>query len=297
MRRINQKCVPCRLCKLDRKKVRCGLFFGAQRASDISIYSVLISEIRPNAIDVWSLGTAVPPMLRMGKEKDESLADLSVNSVGCQSKRSVFEHPAFQSLPNSKECLPLDRNWPGTRCERCVKSKLPCSEPQTSEATKRDQRDQSPLPHLTFEPRRQSSVSRDSSATPNLASHPFPSRQRPRTQTAVYTGREKRTQPLPNTSTESIARGRHCSDAPQVTLGGGQGNNRSKGHTTVVSKRVPSSIGWPVFSVPFPRDNNFTGREDILSFVEEQIRSRHRVALCGIGGIGYPTFHLALSIC
>ena len=42
----------------------------------------------------------------------------------------------------------------------------------------------------------------------------------------------------------------------------------------------------PVFSVPFERDKQFVGREDILSQVEEQLQNKHRLSLHGLGGIG-----------
>ncbi|KAI9778144.1 MAG: hypothetical protein M1839_008353 [Geoglossum umbratile] len=51
-------------------------------------------------------------------------------------------------------------------------------------------------------------------------------------------------------------------------------------------KQTPSTLIKPVFSVPFGRDKQFVGREDILSQVEEQLQIRHRVSLHGLGGIG-----------
>lgn len=197
----------------------------------------------------------------------------------------------FKVSPNLKKCLPLVRDWPGTRCERCVKYKYSCSEPQTSEATKTDRRDQSALHDLTSESQQQSSVSKGSLATPDSASHPSLSSQHERIQAAMHPGREKRvTRQLLTRRAESIARDSHYSGSPEVTLGGGQGNSLSKDDVASVSKKVLSSIGRPGFSVPFPRDNCFTGREDILSFMKEQIKSRHRVTLYGIGGVGYCTF-------
>jgi hypothetical protein len=47
----------------------------------------------------------------------------------------------------------------------------------------------------------------------------------------------------------------------------------------------------PIFLVPFERDRDFIGREDILSQVEGQLQTRHRVSLYGLGGIGYWIFH------
>ncbi|KAI9761267.1 MAG: hypothetical protein M1840_001991, partial [Geoglossum simile] len=51
-------------------------------------------------------------------------------------------------------------------------------------------------------------------------------------------------------------------------------------------KQTPSTSVKPVFSVPFEKDRQFVGREDILSQVEEQLQIRHRVSLHGLGGIG-----------
>jgi hypothetical protein len=60
----------------------------------------------------------------------------------------------------------------------------------------------------------------------------------------------------------------------------------------------------PLFTVPFERDPNFVGRSDILeqihqklilSLIEEQLQSQHRISLHGLGGIGYA-FHQLLSV-
>src|SRR5215471_9570197 len=48
----------------------------------------------------------------------------------------------------------------------------------------------------------------------------------------------------------------------------------------------PSSIK-PIFSVPFERNKQFVGREDILSRIEEGLQNEHLVCLYGLGGIGY----------
>jgi hypothetical protein len=50
---------------------------------------------------------------------------------------------------------------------------------------------------------------------------------------------------------------------------------------------VLHSSRTPIFSVPFERDKQFVGREDILSQIEEQLQANHRVSLYGLGGIGY----------
>jgi hypothetical protein len=42
----------------------------------------------------------------------------------------------------------------------------------------------------------------------------------------------------------------------------------------------------PCFIVPFERDQQFIGREDILNEIEQKFKSQRRVALAGIGGVG-----------
>jgi hypothetical protein len=42
----------------------------------------------------------------------------------------------------------------------------------------------------------------------------------------------------------------------------------------------------PKFTVPFTRDPKFIGREDIMQEITNQLKIWHRIALCGIGGIG-----------
>jgi nucleoside phosphorylase/Tfp pilus assembly protein PilF len=43
----------------------------------------------------------------------------------------------------------------------------------------------------------------------------------------------------------------------------------------------------PIFLLPFERDKQFVGREDILSQVGKQLQNQRRVSLHGLGGIGY----------
>ena len=50
---------------------------------------------------------------------------------------------------------------------------------------------------------------------------------------------------------------------------------------------APSTSIRPIFLVPFERDRQFVGREDILFQVEEQLQNQRRVSLHGLGGIGY----------
>lgn len=42
----------------------------------------------------------------------------------------------------------------------------------------------------------------------------------------------------------------------------------------------------PKFKVPFGRDANFIGREEIMQEITDRLELQHRIAICGIGGIG-----------
>jgi hypothetical protein len=44
-----------------------------------------------------------------------------------------------------------------------------------------------------------------------------------------------------------------------------------------------------IFLLPFERDRQFVGREDILSQLEKHFQGRFRVSLYGLGGIGYAS--------
>jgi hypothetical protein len=59
---------------------------------------------------------------------------------------------------------------------------------------------------------------------------------------------------------------------------------------TDLSGTVPSLSTKPMFSVPFEKDKQFTGREDILSRLEKCFQTQYRVSLHGLGGIGYVPF-------
>ena len=48
----------------------------------------------------------------------------------------------------------------------------------------------------------------------------------------------------------------------------------------------------PFFLVPFVQDSQFVGREDIISNINEKFKTEQRVALTGIGGVGYTVQHL-----
>lgn len=45
----------------------------------------------------------------------------------------------------------------------------------------------------------------------------------------------------------------------------------------------------PFFVVPFSRDPLFLGRENVIDLVDAKFKSEHRVALIGIGGVGWVT--------
>lgn len=43
----------------------------------------------------------------------------------------------------------------------------------------------------------------------------------------------------------------------------------------------------PLFTVPFVQDSRFAGRQDELKRIDEHFQAHHRVALVGLGGVGY----------
>jgi N-terminal domain on NACHT_NTPase and P-loop NTPases len=61
------------------------------------------------------------------------------------------------------------------------------------------------------------------------------------------------------------------------------------------------SIVEPVFLVPFERDSKFVGRSELVSEIDRRLKVHRRVALAGIGGVGYvktsahPVCHLTLN--
>lgn len=50
----------------------------------------------------------------------------------------------------------------------------------------------------------------------------------------------------------------------------------------IVGKRTAS----PLFLLPFDQDSQFVGREDILFKLDELLKTKKRLALTGIGGVG-----------
>lgn len=51
-------------------------------------------------------------------------------------------------------------------------------------------------------------------------------------------------------------------------------------------KAVPKEQSESFFVVPFSRDLQFLGREDVIDLVNTKFESEQRVALTGIGGVG-----------
>ena len=47
-----------------------------------------------------------------------------------------------------------------------------------------------------------------------------------------------------------------------------------------------------IFLVPFGQDNQFIGRENIISEIDERLETEQRIALIGIGGIGHTLLNL-----
>ena len=50
----------------------------------------------------------------------------------------------------------------------------------------------------------------------------------------------------------------------------------------------------PLSIIPYSQDPHFTGREDIMNSIKSNFETEHRVALTGVGGVGYvaSTFQL-----
>lgn len=51
----------------------------------------------------------------------------------------------------------------------------------------------------------------------------------------------------------------------------------------------------PVFLVPFERDDKFIGRSELVSEIDRRLKIHRRVALAGIGGVGYVSTGRSLS--
>ena len=47
--------------------------------------------------------------------------------------------------------------------------------------------------------------------------------------------------------------------------------------------------------IPYPKDPHFTSREDILDSIRIKFETERRVALTGIGGVGYVDSTLSLK--
>ena len=50
---------------------------------------------------------------------------------------------------------------------------------------------------------------------------------------------------------------------------------------------APAFPTQPFRSLPFPRDPDFVGREDVLDNIKRTLESTASVALTGEGGVGY----------
>jgi N-terminal domain on NACHT_NTPase and P-loop NTPases len=61
-------------------------------------------------------------------------------------------------------------------------------------------------------------------------------------------------------------------------------------HTAPHSLTLPMRTK-PLFTVPFAQDVRFTGRQDELKRIDEQFQTQRRVALTGLGGVGYAFHH------
>jgi hypothetical protein len=57
-------------------------------------------------------------------------------------------------------------------------------------------------------------------------------------------------------------------------------------HEATGATRLAIQPSKPCFIMPFDRDLNFVGREDILQEIESRFKNQRRVALAGIGGVG-----------
>ena len=58
-------------------------------------------------------------------------------------------------------------------------------------------------------------------------------------------------------------------------------------HVLLTYETAPVQPTDSVFTVPFARDREFVGREDILGQIEVRLQQGRRVSLSCIGGIGY----------
>jgi hypothetical protein len=56
--------------------------------------------------------------------------------------------------------------------------------------------------------------------------------------------------------------------------------------TTPVAQALPTR-SKPLFTVPFAQDPRFIGRQDQIDDIDEHFKKHRRVALAGLGGVGY----------
>ena len=77
--------------------------------------------------------------------------------------------------------------------------------------------------------------------------------------------------------------------------------------TSPVTQALPTR-SKPLFAVPFAQDPSFTGRQGLIDDIDKHFKIHHRVALAGLGGVGYafqpghesksclPIFQLPISV-
>ena len=46
-------------------------------------------------------------------------------------------------------------------------------------------------------------------------------------------------------------------------------------------------LSGSLLTIPYPQDPHFTGREGIMDLIKTKFETERRVALTGIGGVGY----------
>jgi nucleoside phosphorylase len=62
---------------------------------------------------------------------------------------------------------------------------------------------------------------------------------------------------------------------------------RNRAADTLTAADRPSASRTVCFAVPFERDSKFIGREDVITEIDRQFEVQRRVALAGIGGVGW----------
>jgi hypothetical protein len=65
---------------------------------------------------------------------------------------------------------------------------------------------------------------------------------------------------------------------------------------SAISSDQPSPPQAILFTVPFDKDAKFIGREDILIEIDKKFKVQRRVALAGIGGVGWVCLTIRVGI-